>query len=502
MHKTTKKYIYICGLILGIGAITGSIIATSIIVSQNNKNHIINDDVLYQDVNNEQELYINNNSLSLLFYIDNNPNYYSELLKNIIDNPQNTNYWNIFYYLLNNQNDAALYNISSGTTWLFDYNIEDNYNTYYFATNIHVLNIGYSVIYNLNNYEQINFFIPYNNPISGDLNIYLTQPNGNKNSREYNELNKIPINSKDGLNKYWLNFNEYYKRIIPLGAIYGQNIPNNNPYIANLIYTNSKNNKNISLYIDNQYIVHNSYKYNQKNILANDMGIIEFQLNPNDINTSKYNFVNKYIVNSIFNIFCVPTTINENIINMTYIQKVKFLNELIDEGYDENKDEIEKNFLFQSFEYNLSKFYTVAGYPGISYSNNASYVTYNCRTISSNIIKKNNIDNNVRNQINLWFDNRNYYYPYNWENNYLFSGINLGHGSSGSMVINESYQLLGIYWGVIQSDEWINGMVTPIYNNDADNLVFRWLKYLNNDNINSELLKLFEKLKVHNFFKK
>lgn len=501
MHKKTKKYIYICGLILGIGAISGSIIATSIIVSKNNKNHVISDDIVYQDVNNEQELYINNNSLSLLFYIQANSNYYFELLNNIIDNPQNANYLNIFDYLLNNQNDA-LYNISSGTTWLFDYNIGVDYNTYYFATNIHVLNIGYSVIYNLNSNEQINFFIPYNNnPSSGILNTYLTQPNGNKNSIEYNELNKIPSNSMYGLNKYWLKFNEYYKRIIPLGAIYGQNIPNNSPYIANLIYTNSENNKNISLYIDNQYVVHNSYKYNQNNVLVNDMGLIEFQLNPNDINTSKYNFVNKYIVNSIFNIFCVPTTINENIINRTYIQKVKFLNELIDEGYYENEDEIKKNFLFQSFESNLSKFYTVAGYPGISYSNNSSYVTYNGRTISSNIIKKNIY--NVRNQINLWFDNQNYYYQYDWQKNYLFFDINLGHGSSGSMVINESYQLLGIYWGIIQSDEWINGMVTPIYNkNDTNNLVFRWLKYLNNYNINSELLKLFEKLNNYNFFKK
>ena len=74
--------------------------------------------------------------------------------------------------------------------------------------------------------------------------------------------------------------------------------------------------------------------------------------------------------------------------------------------------------------------------------------------------------------------------------------VNLMPGSSGSMVIDNDYRLVGIYWGIIYS---VGGDTSGVANtlfakNNPNSLVAKYLNYIKNIDKNSQLLKLFRNL--------
>lgn len=493
MKTNLKKILLISGGIVGVCSLTASIAATVIIIQNQNKNPNIDTTIQYKTASNDYEEYINNNSLSLLFLIQQNDLYINQLLNNLNKNPNNQEYNNLISFM--QTNNRSNYNITSGTTWLFDYKENTLFNTYYFATNIHVLNLGYTIEYNINNTDSIDFFIPYSDESSNSFSVYMTQPNGQPNTNEYKNFKNIVSNTQQSLNYNWINLTDYYKGVLPIGVMYNDDyVNNNNPYIGKITYTSNSN--SIDLYIDDKYNISTSVEYNSNNS-ANDFGLIEFELNPYIFNTN-YSHNSQYILNRLKNIFTIPSTISENNKSRSYIQRIKYLNSLL-ENYEENKKEIINNFLFTSFTEDLNSTYSVAGYPGISSASN-SYTTFNCSTIDANKIIPNEILN-ARVDIQLWYNHQNYYYKYDSINNYCFPGVNLGHGSSGSMVINQNYQIVGIYWGVIEGNNLLLGMVTPMYDlSDKNSLVFRYLQYLNEKQDFTELYNLFKNLNSNNFF--
>lgn len=501
MNSKLKQTLIALGSLLAAGAVAGSIVAIAVIYSKKNTYSQVSDNIIYKKASNAQEIYANNNTLSLLFYIKPIESYFSNFVYNLNTHNANNDYSQLVNYIINNQNSKELYSITTGTMWLFDYmvNSEDK-NSYYFASNIHVLNLGYTYKFPLTN-GKVELFIPYSSRVTGIISTYVTQPFGNPNDSDYENYKNIINNDNRSWSRYWLNLTSAYNTIIPIGTIYnGNNIENTNPYLGTIKVT--KNNELTSYYIDSNYNISKSYNLNNSSIKANDMGLIRFDLNPVEFFDSQIS-VSSVIKNNIYRIFDVSTNVENYLETFTYIERVKYLTRLVNDGYSSNVNEIKNKFLFNSIEDASNNKFTVGGYPGLSYSNSSeSYVTFNCDTINRNLVNKNTFDIE-RNNIDVWYNSHNYYYVYDEATNYTFYNVNLGSGSSGSMVINQNYQLVGIYWGVIETSQWISGMVTPIYDlSNQYSLVFRWLNYLNNQNIHTDVFNLFELLNNNNYFQK
>lgn len=501
MNIKLKQTLIALGSLLTAGAVAGSIVAVAIIYGRKNTHSKDSENIVYKKASNKQEIYANNNTLSLLFYIKPIESYLLNFIRNLNSNTANSNYGQLINYIENNQNSKELYSITTGTMWLFDYMINSqDKNIYYFASNIHVLNLGYTYKFPLTN-GKIELFFPYLRNVNGKISTYVTQPIGNPNESDYQNYKNIINNDARSWNEYWLNLTSAYNSIIPLGAIYnGGNIENTNPYLGTIKVT--KNNQSKSYFVDSNYNISESYKLNNSSIKANDMGLIRFDLNPTQFFDSQFS-VRSVIKDNIYKIFDISVNVQNYLDTFTYIERVKYLTKLINDGYSSNIDEIKNKFLFNSIENVSNTQFTIGGYPGLSYSNSAeSYVTFNCDTINRDLVRK-NIFNIERNDIDVWYNSHNYYYAYDEYTNYTFYNVNLGSGSSGSMVINQNYQLVGIYWGVIETSNWVSGMVTPIYDlSNQYSLVFRWLNYLNNQNIHTEVFNLFELLDNNNYFQK
>lgn len=490
MKKITKKLL-IATSIIGCIGIIGGIVTTSIIFTSK-KNNDFNNDVLYSYATNNQEKYINNNTLSLLFYLQENGDYYTKFLNKLLENSYNKFLYNHLEYFLNNKNDSKLYNISTGTTWMWDFKkIQNNICSYYLATNIHVLNLGYTYIFK-NSEITWELFIPYTKDIAS-LYTFVTQAVGDENDSNFSSFNKIENNTIESFNNNWVNFTHYFKEIIPLGALYNNKINDNYAYLGTI--TKIENNNEIIYYINNNYEINNDPINNECEFEAHDIGLINFEFDINNINNSYYKNVNKPILNAIYNMF----NINYSILNPpnSYIDRVEYLLNIVKTNYDKNW--INSNFIFSSFK-NYTNSISIGGYPGIKDSNK-SYIRFNCKTLTNfDEININEIDIN-KEIINVWYNSKNYYYKYNQKANYLLDGLTLGHGSSGSMVINQNYQIVGIYWGVVESNEWIKGIVTPIYDyTNSNSIIFRWLKYLKFKNINTQVYNLFFELNNNNYF--
>lgn len=497
MNSKIRQTLIAFGSILATGAVAGSIIAVAIIFNKKNTYSQVDNNIIYKKASNNQEIYVNNNVLSLLFYIQPWPYYFDNFVYNLNSNQANDVFSELITYIADNEKDV--FSITTGSMWLFDYKVNSNVNNYYFATNIHVLNLGYTYRYKLSN-GNVDLFIPYSSA-TGKFSTYVTQPVGNPKDSNFDSFNKIINNDVNSWNKNWLNFTSAYKNIIPLGAIYGgNNIENNNSYLGTINVT--QDNKTTSYYVDSNYNITKGYKLNNTSVKANDMGLIQFDLNPSQFFSSQLN-VNSVIKNNVSRIFNVPVNIDNYLETFTYIERVKYLTSLVNSNYSSNVNEIKNKFIFNSINNETNKQFTIGGYPGLSNANNSeSYVTFNCDTINKSLVNKNTF-NIERNKIDVWYNSHNYYYTYDEITNYTFYNVNLGSGSSGSMVINQNYQLVGIYWGVIETSQWICGMVTPVYDlSNQYSLVFRWLKYLNNQNIHTDVFNLFELLNNNNYFQK
>lgn len=495
MKKTTKNLLIALGVIGGVGII-GGVVASAIILAPKNNNDDFSNDVLYSYAKNDQEKYINNNSLSLLFYLQENGDYYKNFLNTLLEKSYNKFLYSNLEYFLNNKNESKLYNISTGTTWMFDFQKKDNnLYSYYLATNIHVLNLGYTYIFN-NSDTTWELFIPYTKEIA-TLYTFVTQAIGDESKPDFSTFNKIENNTIQSFNHNWVNFTNYFKEIIPLGALYNNNIANNYPYLGTITKID-KNDEKI-YYINNNYEIIDNPVNNESTFKANDIGIINFEFDISTIDNSNYYHknVNEPILNAIHNMF----NINNSVLNPTntYIDRVEYLLNIAKTNYDKNL--ITNNFIFSSFKTHTNSI-SIGGYPGIKESGK-SYIRFNCKTLTDfDEINTNEIDIN-KDSINVWYESKNYYYKYNEKDNYLLDNLTLGHGSSGSMAVNQSFQIVGIYWGVVESNDWIKGIVTPIYDySNSNSIIFRWLKYLNSKKVNTQVYNLFNELYNKNYFSK
>lgn len=132
----------------------------------------------------------------------------------------------------------------------------------------------------------------------------------------------------------------------------------------------------------------------------------------------------------------------------------------------------------------------------VSANFNSNTISYSLSTYTGD---KDSTTGYARPSIQYSLNGKFYYSSYNWQDNILMPNVNLMPGSSGSMVIDNDYKLVGIYWGIVQGGENISGVANTLFSkNNSKSLVAKYLNYIKNIDKNSELLKLFRNL--HNNF--
>ena len=508
LSETTKKIITWVLILISIAAIVTAIVVPIIVITNRKNSFKYYPDLGSQKIENDTENYINKNEMSLLFYAVPKANYPVELMSNVIKN-NGGNEANIFEFL--NPNIAS---ITSGTSWMFDYQIDSknsNLVTYYLATNIHVINLSYSAIYNLPNDITVNVTIPINSTTSNSISAYVSQPLGKYGNND--GLTSIS-NVVEAYNYAWFKLPDFSlstasQNLIPLGALSNENVSESNKYLAQISVTES-NNKVADYFVDSDYKVSKTiFPTRNSGTESQDFGLVKTQISTNEkILPQNSNLIDnsselRLSFENMQNIFNIDKTFDSrNPLNNSYITKLNYLNQNINSI---TKEEFENNFMF-SLMSNLSNDdeISVAGYPGGTNSTSqTSYTYYNGATFKKSDVSE--VEGSInRPSIQFNYNGNLMSVPYDQTDNYKAGGVNLQPGSSGSMVVNKNGQILGIYWGIVtqsRGNESTNyGMITPIMTTDGPiksttNLLIKYYLYQTHYNNNTELVKLFNSIK-------
>lgn len=497
-------------------------------------------------IDNEQEKYINQNSASILFYSEPNIQYLTTYLAKYLEdnarykpvdsdtpNEQDTGQTNAYIVtqtlnniLTNGTNgkDYQVSNILLGTTWLLDYSLAQNPDidnpeatknlaTYYFATNMHVLNVAYNVVasqtLNGKTYD-LELNVPVSSASTTNLDVFLSQPQGGKKVDSSgqtipNNLT-IPANNSSLFSTAWhktpLTKDTFEKSIIPGGTTLSKNTGYD--LTASLTITDSNGPKKQSYYYysNGGKNVSSVDKVDKTTQMTSDFSIIKITDSADNITLPDKNsrYYNSFL--GLKTMLTIDTSKIGVAKNSSYLTKLNYLNNLAT-NKNSSRSTIDELFLFRDYSsLNVdTTVLSIAGYPSTTnQTSGLASANFNSNTISYSLSTYTGEDNNTtgyaRPNIQYSWDGKFYYSSYNWQDNILMPNVNLMPGSSGSMVIDNDYRLVGIYWGIIYS---VGGDTSGVANtlfakNNPNSLVAKYLNYIKNIDKNSQLLKLFRNL--------
>ena len=497
-------------------------------------------------INNDQEKYINQNSASILFYSEPNIQYLTTYLAKYLEdnarykpvdsdtpNEQDTGQTNAYIVtqtlnniLTNGTNgkDYQVSNILLGTTWLLDYSLAQNPDidnpettknlaTYYFATNMHVLNVAYNVVasqtLNGKTYD-LELNVPVSSVSTTNLYVFLSQPQGGKKVDSSgqtipNNLT-IPANNSSLFSTAWyktpLTKDTFEKSIIPGGTTLSKNTGYD--LTASLTITDSNGPKKQSYYYysNGGKNVSSVDKVDKTTQMTSDFSIIKITDSADNITLPDKNsrYYNSFL--GLKTMLTIDTSKIGVAKNSSYLTKLNYLNNLAT-NKNSSRSTIDELFLFRDYSsLNVdTTVLSIAGYPSTTnQTSGLASANFNSNTISYSLSTYTGEDNNTtgyaRPNIQYSWNGKFYYSSYNWQDNILMPNVNLMPGSSGSMVIDNDYRLVGIYWGIIYS---VGGDTSGVANtlfakNNPNSLVAKYLNYIKNIDKNSQLLKLFRNL--------
>ncbi len=510
-------------------------------------------------IDNDQEKYINQNSASILFYSTPNIQYLTTYLSKYLEdnaeykpgepdapsensrvttNEQDTKQTNAYIVtqtlneiLTNGTNgkDYKVTNILLGTTWLLDYSLAQNPNidnteatknlaTYYFATNMHVLNVAYNVVVSKKSNDGKTYDLELNVPVSSvsttNLDVFLSQPQGDKKVDDLGQTIPdnltIPANNSGLFSTAWyktpLTKDTFESSIIPGGTTLSKN--KSYDLTASLTITDSNGDKQMQSYYyysDGRNNLSSVDTYDKTVEMVSDFSIIKITDSADNIKlpdkSSRY--YNSFL--GLKTMLTIDTSKTDVAKNSSYLTKLNYLNSLAT-NKNSNRSTIDELFLFRDYSsLNVdTTVLSIAGYPSttdqttrlVSANFNSNTISYSLSTYTGD---KDSTTGYARPSIQYSLNGKFYYSSYNWQDNILMPNVNLMPGSSGSMVIDNDYKLVGIYWGIVQGGENISGVANTLFSkNNSKSLVAKYLNYIKNIDKNSELLKLFRNL--HNNF--
>ncbi len=495
-------------------------------------------------IDNNQEKYINQNSASILFYSTPNIQYLNTYLSKYLednakykpselDTPSTTeeqNQTNAYIvtqtlneFLTNGTNgsDYQVSNLLLGTTWLLDYSLVQNSNvdeettqnlaTYYFATNMHVLNVAYSITISTTQ-NSVKYDLELNVPVSSasttNLDVFLSQPQAgvevdSLGQKIPNNLT-IPANNSSLLSTAWyktpLTKDTFESSIIPggstLSAIKSYDLT------ATLTTTDTsngvKNTQSYYYYSDNEKNLSSVDVVDKTSERVSDFSIIKITDSVDNITlpNESSRYYNSFL--GLKTMLTIDTSKTNVMSSSSYLTKLNYLNDLAT-NQSSNRSTIDELFLFRDYgSLNDTTLLSIAGYPSTSKSGLVS-ANFNSNTISYSLSTytgdSNTITGYARPRIQYSLKGKFYFSSYNWQDNLLMPNVNLMPGSSGSMVIDNNYKLVGIYWGIVTSGTDVSGVANTLFSkNISKSLVAKYLNYIKNIDKNSELLKLFRNL--------
>lgn len=510
-------------------------------------------------IDNDQEKYINQNSASILFYSTPNIQYLKTYLSKYLEdnaeykpgepdapsensrvttNEQDTKQTNAYIVtqtlneiLTNGTNgkDYKVTNILLGTTWLLDYSLAQNPNidnteatknlaTYYFATNMHVLNVAYNVVVSKKLNDGKTYDLELNVPVSSvsttNLDVFLSQPQGDKKVDDLGQTIPdnltIPANNSGLFSTAWyktpLTKDTFESSIIPGGTTLSKN--KSYDLTASLTITDSNGDKQMQSYYyysDGRNNLSSVDTYDKTVEMVSDFSIIKITDSADNIKlpdkSSRY--YNSFL--GLKTMLTIDTSKTDVAKNSSYLTKLNYLNSLAT-NKNSSRSRIDELFLFRDYSsLNVdTTVLSIAGYPSttdqttrlVSANFNSNTISYSLSTYTGD---KDSTTGYARPSIQYSLNGKFYYSSYNWQDNILMPNVNLMPGSSGSMVIDNDYKLVGIYWGIVQGGENISGVANTLFSkNNSKSLVAKYLNYIKNIDKNSELLKLFRNL--HNNF--
>lgn len=513
-------------------------------------------------IDNDQEKYINQNSASILFYSTPNIQYLKTYLSKYLEdnaeykpgepdapsensrvttNEQDTKQTNAYIVTLTlneiltngtNGKDYKVTNILLGTTWLLDYSLAQNPNidnteatknlaTYYFATNMHVLNVAYNVVVSKKLNDGKTYDLELNVPVSSvsttNLDVFLSQPQGDKKVDDLGQTIPdnltIPANNSGLFSTAWyktpLTKDTFESSIIPGGTTLSKN--KSYDLTASLTITDSNGDKQMQSYYyysDGRNNLSSVDTYDKTVEMVSDFSIIKITDSADNIKlpdkSSRY--YNSFL--GLKTMLTIDTSKTDVAKNSSYLTKLNYLNSLAT-NKNSSRSRIDELFLFRDYSsLNVdTTVLSIAGYPSttdqttrlVSANFNSNTISYSLSTYTGD---KDSTTGYARPSIQYSLNGKFYYSSYNWQDNILMPNVNLMPGSSGSMVIDNDYKLVGIYWGIVQGGENISGVANTLFSkNNSKSLVAKYLNYIKNIDKNSELLKLFRNLKNNfNYF--
>lgn len=513
-------------------------------------------------IHNDQEKYINQNSASILFYSTPNIQYLTTYLSKYLEdnaeykpgesdapsenprvttNEQDTKQTNAYIVtqtlndiLTNGTNgkDYKVTNILLGTTWLLDYSLAQNPNidnteatknlaTYYFATNMHVLNVAYNVVVSKKLNDGKTYDLELNVPVSSvsttNLDVFLSQPQGDKKVDDLGQTIPdnltIPANNSGLFSTAWyktpLTKDTFESSIIPGGTTLSKN--KSYDLTASLTITDSNGDKQMQSYYyysDGRNNLSSVDTYDKTVEMVSDFSIIKITDSADNITlpdkSSRY--YNSFL--GLKTMLTIDTSKTDVAKNSSYLTKLNYLNSLAT-NKNSSRSTIDELFLFRDYSsLNVdTTVLSIAGYPSttdqttrlVSANFNSNTISYSLSTYTGD---KDSTTGYARPSIQYSLNGKFYYSSYNWQDNILMPNVNLMPGSSGSMVIDNDYKLVGIYWGIVSVGENISGVANTLFSkNNSKSLVAKYLNYIKNIDKNSELLKLFRNLKNNfNYF--
>lgn len=513
-------------------------------------------------IDNDQEKYINQNSASILFYSTPNIQYLTTYLSKYLEdnaeykpgepdapsensrvttNEQDTKQTNAYIVtqtlneiLTNGTNgkDYKVTNILLGTTWLLDYSLAQNPNidnteatknlaTYYFATNMHVLNVAYNVVVSKKSNDGKTYDLELNVPVSSvsttNLDVFLSQPQGDKKVDDLGQTIPdnltIPANNSGLFSTAWyktpLTKDTFESSIIPGGTTLSKN--KSYDLTANLTITDSNGDKQMQSYYyysDGRNNLSSVDTYDKTVEMVSDFSIIKITDSADNIKlpNKSSRYYNSFL--GLKTMLTIDTSKTDVAKNSSYLTKLNYLNSLAT-NKNSSRSTIDELFLFRDYSsLNVdTTVLSIAGYPSttdqttrlVSANFNSNTISYSLSTYTGD---KDSTTGYARPSIQYSLNGKFYYSSYNWQDNILMPNVNLMPGSSGSMVIDNDYKLVGIYWGIVQGGENISGVANTLFSkNNSKSLVAKYLNYIKNIDKNSELLKLFRNLKNNfNYF--
>ena len=509
-------------------------------------------------IDNDQEKYINQNSASILFYSTPNIEYLKTYLSKYLEdnaeykpgepdapsensrvntNEQDTKQTNAYIVtqtlneILTNGTNGKDYKVTNllGTTWLLDYSLAQNPNidnteatknlaTYYFATNMHVLNVAYNVVVSKKLNDGKTYDLELNVPVSSvsttNLDVFLSQPQGDKKVDDLGQTIPdnltIPANNSGLFSTAWyktpLTKDTFESSIIPGGTTLSKN--KSYDLTASLTITDSNGDKQMQSYYyysDGRNNLSSVDTYDKTVEMVSDFSIIKITDSADNIKlpdkSSRY--YNSFL--GLKTMLTIDTSKTDVAKNSSYLTKLNYLNSLAT-NKNSSRSTIDELFLFRDYSsLNVdTTVLSIAGYPSttdqttrlVSANFNSNTISYSLSTYTGD---KDSTTGYARPSIQYSLNGKFYYSSYNWQDNILMPNVNLMPGSSGSMVIDNDYKLVGIYWGIVQGGENISGVANTLFSkNNSKSLVAKYLNYIKNIDKNSELLKLFRNL--HNNF--